>query len=219
MTTHYTPEGGSNKRSSKKRLLNFLAIFVPLIGITVGAYMLVVIFSPSMINVPFVTGKDPEETSKKLTQAAGLYGDRLFIPQINVDVAIVTGKDESVLNKGAWHRKPEQGDPTKTGNFILSAHRFEMGVTPQQTAAKSPFYNINKLKIGDQIYVDYQGKRYAYEIEKKYEVAPTSVAIEDQSKEAKMTLYSCTLGGSSDGRDVFDAKPLGEIAKLEVSSR
>jgi sortase A len=219
MATHYTLKDGAKKRTGKKKVLTFLAIFFPIIGIVAGAYILFVIYSPTFINVPLISGRSGDETSKKLTHTPGTYGDRLFIPQINVDVAIVTGTTIEALDRGSWHRKPELGDPVKGGNFILSAHRFTMGLTPQQTLAKSPFYNIEKLQVGDQIYVDWQGKRYAYEISKEYEVKPNAVYIEDASAIAKMTLYSCTMGGSADGRAVFDAKPLGVVKDLKVSTR
>lgn len=178
-----------------------------LLAIISGAYILLIVLSPG-VGSPFLTGRAADATAKKLEQKPD--GDRLYLPQINVDVAIVSGADESALEKGAWHRKAEQGDPVKGGNFILSAHRFVMSFTPQGTAVKSPFYNIDKLVVGDKITVDYQGKRYEYEITKKYSVPPTAIEIEAPSKEAKLTLYSCTLEGSSDGRDVIEARPLFE---------
>ncbi len=172
--------------------------------VAVGCYVLFTAVSPAL-SLPAVTGRNPDETKTRLAAKPGAYGDRLFIPQINVDVAIVTGGDERVLEKGAWHRHPENGNPTSGGNFVLSAHRFVMSMTPQGTAIKSPFYNIDKLKIGDRLSVDYHSRRYEYQITRKYTVAPTDVAIENRSLEPKMTLYSCTLGGEKDGRDVIEA--------------
>lgn len=106
-----------------------------------------------------------------------------------MDEAIVEGDAEAVLEKGAWHRRPENGNPEKGGNFVLSAHRFQMGFTPGQTNTKSPFYHIDKLKEGDEIHVDYNYKRYAYVITRKYQVDRYAISIEDPSKETKMTLF------------------------------
>lgn len=139
-------------------------------------------------------------------------GDRVIIPKIGVNVPINTGGAEA-LNDGAWHRFPERGDPVKGGNFILSAHRFEIGLTPGETARKSPFYHIEKMNVGDQVIVDFHKKRYAYEITQMKEVKPNQVEIEAPSDEAKMTLYTCTLKGETDGREVVIAKPLGEVDK------
>lgn len=134
--------------------------------------------------------------------------NRLYIPTIGVDVAVVEGDSEAVLDKGAWHRQPQNGSPEKGGNFVLSAHRFQLGLTPQQTSAKSPFYHIEKLQTGDKIQVDYNGKRYNYEVVKKYKVDRFAVGIEGPSDEAKMTLYSCDIRGEQAGREVVEAKPI-----------
>jgi sortase A len=131
---------------------------------------------------------------------------RIIIPKIGVDIAFLTGNDSATLDQGAWWRYPERGDPVKGGNFILSAHRFKLGWTPAKTRAKSPFYNINKLVAGDKIYIDFKGQRYTYTVTRTYAVTPQTVSIEAPSDEPKLTLYSCTLKGALDGRDVIEAK-------------
>jgi sortase A len=192
-----------------------LAWFIALVLLVSGAYVLVVTFAPASSN-SILTGRPENSTLQKLEKPPGTNSDRLYIPQINVDVAIVKGNNANVLEQGAWHRKPENGDPEKGGNFVLSAHRFVMSFTPQGTAEKSPFYNIDKLAPKDQIYVDYQGKRYKYTIEKKYSVPPDASKIEAPSDSAKLTLYSCTLEGSANGRDVIEAVPIEpETADLD----
>ena len=110
------------------------------------------------------------------------------------------------MEHGAWWRKPENGNPKDGGNFVLSAHRFIMGLTPQQTLRKSPFYNIDKLTVGDEIIIDYNGVRYNYVISEKQSVKPDAVEIEQLTDQPQLTLYSCTLGGANDGRDVIIAK-------------
>lgn len=181
-----------------------------------GVYLLLLSFAPSL-NIPLISGKAPDETQKKL-ELLPSSEDRLYIPQINVNVAIVTGSTEVALEKGAWHRRPENGDPVKGGNFILSAHRFIMAFTPQGVAEKSPFYNIDKLKDGDKFFVDFKGKRYAYEIKRIYSVKPNAIEIENPSDKPILTLYSCTLKGSADGRDVIEAVNLGEVRVTSSNS-
>jgi LPXTG-site transpeptidase (sortase) family protein len=191
----------------RRRWLHVLVTIGIVALLAAGSYVLLTVFAPTM---PVLSGRAPDETKEKLLKPAGTFGNRLFIPQINVDVAIYTGRDASVLEKGAWHRKPENGDPVHGGNFVLSAHRFVMSFTPQGTAIKSPFYNIGRLAIGDRIFVDFEHKRYQYEISEKYTVKPDGVEVEAPTKDPQLTLYSCTLQGSSDGRDVLEAKPVNE---------
>ena len=132
--------------------------------------------------------------------------NRLYIPKIDINLPYGQG-DEHVMEYGAWWRRPENGNPKDGGNFILSAHRFIMGLTPEQTLRKSPFYNIDKLALGDEITIDYQGARYVYVISKIYAVKPNAVEIENRTDESQLTLYSCTLGGAADGREVIIATP------------
>ncbi len=199
------------EHKKNRHIVGIITTIVIILLLGAGGYILLLSFAPSLTN-EIVTGRAPDATQKKLEQPAGVEGDRLFIPQINVDVAIVTGSTEAALEKGAWHRHPENGDPVKGGNFVLSAHRFIMSFTPQGVAQQSPFYNIDKLNEKNKIFVDFQGKRYAYEIKRKYSVKPNAVEIEAQTDDAKLTLYSCTLGGSADGRDVIEAVKIGEVA-------
>lgn len=193
------------KNNGKRALIRGGMGLAALLLILGGVYIILTVFSPGL---PLLSGRAPDETAKKLRDAPGAHGNRLFIPQINVDVAVVEGNTEAALEKGAWHRRPENGNPEKGGNFVLSAHRFVMSFTPQGTAVKSPFYNIDKLKVGDTLSVDYNGKRYEYEIKRKYSVKPTAVEIEGPSETPKLTLYSCTLQGSQDGREVIEAVPV-----------
>ena len=132
--------------------------------------------------------------------------NRLYIPKIDINLPYEQG-DEHVMEYGAWWRRPENGNPKDGGNFILSAHRFIMGLTPEQTLRKSPFYNIDKLALDDEITIDYQSERYVYVISKIYAVKPNAVEIENRTDESQLTLYSCTLGGASDGREVIVATP------------
>ena len=141
-----------------------------------------------------------ETPEQKITE------NRLYIPKIDVNLPYNTGGAE-VMEYGAWWSKPENGNPADGGNFVLSAHRFSMGHTPGQTIVKSPLYTIDKLAISDRLVVDYNGKRYEYIINDIITVKPDAVDIENRTTETQLTLYSCTLGGTYDGRIVIIAKP------------
>jgi len=143
------------------------------------------------------------------SEQPSVHENRLYIPAINVDVAIAEGGTEA-LEKGAWHRKPQNGNPEKGGNFVLSAHRFQIGFTPGQTQERSPFYHIDKLQPGEEIIVDWNGTRYHYTVAQTYKVDRHAVAIEAPSETPKLTLYSCDLAGEQAGREVIEAKPVDQ---------
>lgn len=170
-----------------------------------GLYMLSLVAAP--IAAPMLTMKpidvkalpSPEET-----------GDRIVIPKIGVNIAY--GKGEASLDSGAEWRMPGNGNPMDGGNFVIAAHRFSIQPTPLATIEKSPFYHIDKLADGDKVLIDYQGKRYGYEIKRKYTVKPTQIEIEARTTEPTLTLYSCGLEGAEGDRLVIEAKRLGEVA-------
>lgn len=144
------------------------------------------------------------------TITPGSRGDRLYIPEIGIDIAILEGNNSDVLNQGAWHRQPQNGDPKKGGNFVLSAHRFILGWTPLQSRAKSPFFRINTLKVGDQFFVDFKSTRYVYKVSRLYDVPRTATEIELPSAKPKLTLYACGPRGETAGKIVVEAISLGK---------
>ena len=181
-------------KNHQKKLFLGLGI----ISFASGIYLVVLLRSPSVFD-------EAQAFTPQQLQSIKVDQNRVIIPKIGVNITYLSGNDD-VLEKGAWWRYPERGNPVKGGNFILSAHRFSLGLTPGQTRTKSPFYHIEKLQVGDEIVVDYEGKRYEYGITEKFNVTPDQVSIESASEEAKLTLYSCTLKGSADGRVVLIAK-------------
>lgn len=190
-----------------RQLITDYKVLAGLGGVGIGIYLLALSLWPMLVNSPLAQTSRQAATYRKLGGIPGLNGNRLYIPQIGLDVAIVEGNDESALRKGAWHRQPQHGNPSIGGNFILSAHRFQLGYTPQGTLKKSPFYAINKLEPGHKLWVDYQGQRYEYVVSRRYAVKSSQTEIESSSSTPKLTLYSCTLRGAADGREVIEAVP------------
>lgn len=179
-----------NKKGWQRILLAIVAICL----FIAGAYMLITAVAPSIVVRPTKIAAIKLDKKK----------DQVIIPQLGIQEGIYQGGPE-VLENGTWHRYPERGKPG-VGNFILSGHRFIMGNTPGETLRKSPFYNLGKMKVGDPLYIDWRGRRYTYKITKTYQVKPNEVSIEAPSKKHKLTLYTCTLSGSADGRLVIEAE-------------
>lgn len=186
------------KKPGSKNAWRLVILFFAVLCAGIGGYILLLLSSPKVVEFTAKEWNGPPPTTD-------ISENRLYIPKIKLNIAYATGGQE-VLDDKAWHRFPERGDPEKGGNFILSGHRFELGLTPQQTIRKSPFYNIDQLQVDDDLFVDFNKRRYKYQIVEKFAVKPTQVEIEAPSDEAKLTLYTCTLGGEADGREVLIAK-------------
>ena len=167
-------------------------------------YFVLLYYSPSLPSIPVISASAIDlDTRDDNTDMR----NRIQVQRLNLEVPYYNGESD-VLNKGAWHRYPQNGNPENGGNFVLAAHRFELGLTPNQTKQKSPFYHIDGLQDGDEIKVMYNGKWYTYKVNKKYEVPATALYIENRSNEPKLTLYSCSLEGAAAGRYVIEAKPI-----------
>lgn len=172
-----------------------------IVVVIVSGYVLFLQFSPQK---KILSGHDQELFLARIKKEQNV--DKLIIPKISVDSPILSG-DERVLENSVWHRFPDRGNPKDGGNFILAAHRYVFAWIPQRVNEQSILYNITKLNIGDMIYVDWQGQRYQYSVTEKRQVSPQEVSIEEKSKVPILTLYSCTLNGERDGREVIIARP------------
>lgn len=182
-------------------------MFLALSLMSAGVYLFFLVQSPEIL---------ADQSNSDQIESSLVENNENFIKieRINLLVPFHEGDSELTLESGAWHRFPERGDPEKGGNFILSAHRFQLGITPNDTKDRSPFYHIDKLQEDDVIDIFYNNSWYKYKISKSYSVEPDAVEIEEPSDEAKLTLYSCSLAGSADGRVVIEASPIlstGEI--------
>jgi len=185
-------------------------VTLPIAGAIFGGYLLFSSLGPAL---PIYAGA-PDQTAQKLTTSKpALNENRLYIPKINLDIATAAVEDSeaSASGVGAVQRSPGSGNPKDGGNYILAAHRFQLGLTPQQTRAKSPFYHMDQLSTGDEIYVDYGGIRYAFKITERKFVDPTTLDVEAKTDKDQLTLYSNELSGPAATREVVVAEPTGMI--------
>lgn len=194
---HYQQGQGTVK---SRRPLVLLVVAVLLL--VTGSYLLFLVQSPSLPLGPLNLISRPQSSSQT--------DNFVEIPTLKLKVPFATGSDASVLDKGAWWRYPERGDPQTGGNFILSAHRFRLALTPWATRNSSPFYHLDQVKVGDTINVTFNGKKYAYHVTKLYSVPSNATQIEAPSATPKLTLYSCSLLGQADGRYVVEATPVAD---------
>ncbi|HEX7963596.1 MAG TPA: class E sortase [Candidatus Saccharimonadales bacterium] len=136
------------------------------------------------------TGDRMQKLSARLNVPAGSVpasttGNRLVVPSMLLDTPINEGTDLRALRSGTW-RRPNGSAPDKGGNTIIVGHRFTY------TNPRGTFYFLNKVKVGDQIGVFWNGKRYLYKAASISVVPPTDVAVEAPTKNAQLTLYTCT---------------------------
>lgn len=123
----------------------------------------------------------------------------LKVSAMRVNSAVLEGKSSGTLDKGLW-RIPGTSTPDKGGNTVISAHRWKWG----PSSGKS-FYDINKVSVGDQIELTWQGKLYVYKVSNIQTVTPDKVEILSNTAQPKLTLFSCAPLFSSKYRLVVEA--------------
>jgi sortase A len=114
--------------------------------------------------------------------------DHVVIPAMLLDTSILEGtvaNQYKTLDKGIW-RWPHGSTPDKGGNTVLIGHRFTY------TNPRGIFYFLNKIKPGDEIGVWWHNNRYVYRVSETKVVHPTDTAIEANTSDARLTLFTCT---------------------------
>ena len=131
------------------------------------------------------------------------YPDYILNPDMEMPVKTVDGRDYigtlSIPNLGIllpvqseWNYPNLRVSPCRysgtayKGNFVICAHNYDRH-----------FGQINNLSYGDKIsFLDLDGNRFSYIIEEVETLRPTAVE-EMISDEWDLTLFTCTLGGST----------------------
>jgi sortase A len=144
--------------------------------------------------LPVATQRVNAMTSAPTAQKLITVG-QLSIPRLKVKTTIYKGVTDTQFDRGVgfW---PGTAPPGTRGNLVIGGHR---------TAAKRPFYNIEKMKRGDIITVNRPGKSFTYKVTKVFVVRPTAMWIVEPTTSSILTLFTCHPRGSTSMRYVVRA--------------
>lgn len=164
------------------RLFNVLLSFVLII---LAAYIIVWPFLPSISwwaqhDAPVISAiARPTSNRQQIPDT-----NTLIIPALGLQEAILEGDSEYTVNGGVW-RRPKSSTPAAGSNTVLVGHRFTY-------SGKSVFYNLDKVKTGDEILVYWDEKAYTYKVESAIVLPPEAVEVEAPTDDSVLTLYTCT---------------------------
>ncbi len=185
-------------RFSNSRRLSALLVVV-LFGL--GVYGLVLLQSPELlINHASAAAHSAEEEF--------ISNNQNFIEIEDLSLVVPFAKDNAPSSSAVWQRYEDVGNPEQGGNFILTAQRFKLGLTPSATKEQSPFYNLDKLHEKDTIKVYYNTKWYSYEVTKVFSAKANDDKVEATSANAKLTLFASGNDGNPDYGVVIEATPV-----------
>jgi LPXTG-site transpeptidase (sortase) family protein len=114
-------------------------------------------------------------------------GNAISIPHIGTKKPVLQLPNLDPLLNEFW-MLPWGSTPEKGNNTILVAHSYN-----QQKGKQWPnvLFDLDKVKIGEKITFDWQGKIYIYEVVDNRQFDAKDVYIEDDTKESVLTIYGC----------------------------
>jgi len=121
----------------------------------------------------------------------------------------VTNNIQSGLQNGVVVH-PISHSPGNFGNFFLTGHSSYYAW--DKGRFKDVFALLHEVKVGDQIEVYWEGKKYVYKIKAEEVVPPTAVEVLNQPKDKFLiTLMTCTPVGTNKNRLILT----GELKSQE----
>jgi len=195
-------------KTPQKYLFRALQIIIFLIGLYLVIYPIVprlryYLLYQNENSYPYQSELAPAEDTE-VEQKSIPAENRLVIPSIHVDMPIVEGSSDKVLDLGVWHR-PGTGTPGNA-NMVLTGHRVGYAFLPDDVKNSTSFYNLDKLQEGDFVILYWGQKEYDYEITGFEIVPPDMMEVESQKVGERLTLYTCHPIGSNAQRLVYYAK-------------
>ncbi len=117
--------------------------------------------------------------SNKQLKVSGQIGE-LIIPRMGAILPIVEGTDDASLKRGVGHYIGYGTvKPGETGHVVLSGHR------------DTVLRGVGDLKIGDRLYVKFQGNIYTYQIRKTWITTEDDRTVIVPIKKPVLSLTTC----------------------------
>ncbi len=201
----------AKKKLSLRGLNNALTVIVVLFAV----YIMVIPFWPS-IKYRLITSRRPAPVYGTLGQTRAdpasptptplpiPQDNRIVIPSSHIDQPIIEGYGLWVIEDGgSWRKNLWVESPKDIGNTVIIGHRFTY---------KNPegaFYNLDKVAVGDDIAIYWQGEELLYTVAEIKIVAPEAVEVEAATSDRRLTLYTCTPLVTAENRLVVVAFPKG----------
>ena len=227
---YHKPDNHSQPKTPKPRHPHKLPSRVRpiLTGLATFAFLIALFKAPVIISQLNYVHQNTSQTPAATTASSVVPPDpTITIPKINVHAPVIY--EENTRNENQILTDLQSGVvhyaytalPGQPGNAVIFGHSSEDWWVPGNY--KFVFVLLDKLQTGDQFSVDYQSKRYVYQVTGSKVVEPTDLSVLDQNVSTPtLTLITCTPPGTSWKRLVVTAKqilpnPSGAVASTGPS--
>ncbi len=211
-----------------RKLKRFIPIFAGAIAILLVLFLQYnrLIFAPIMAYVSPGNTSDGGITALDPTITTAVGDDnRLMIPKLNVDVPVHFGipNDDASINEAMENGVAQfsipgaSAMPGQIGNLVITGH--SAGDIYSNNQYKFIFSGLERLSVGDLVYIDYNGVRYTYSVTKFQTVEPNDVsALVYDTDKPMLTLITCTPLGTARYRLLVTAEQINPAPSGEVQT-
>lgn len=135
----------------------------------------------------------PNASESKDFQNSKVSFYTVSIPKLKIDNAVVQIGGEDLSKNLVQY--PGTALPGKNGNAVIFGHSIlPIFYNPKNYMAI--FSTLPTLKVGDDIFVNYDGIAYNFKVEELFEIYPTDIQILEQNPaDSFLTLVTCTPPG------------------------
>ncbi len=113
---------------------------------------------------------------------------------------VVDGENANAMERGFWYY-PLSPPPGQRGNTVIIGHRF-LHIPPR----RDTFFNLEEVKIGDEIVLKQQDDEYKYTVINIRVVDKNDTSILADTTDYRITLITCTPLWTSEKRLVVTGK-------------
>lgn len=196
----------------------------------IGTFLFLLLLFKSQViisQIRYLLAKDDAPISAPAVTANAVDPNPIItIPKINVSAPVVY---EPSINEAQIQRSLQNGvvhygstpKPGQPGNAVIVGHSSNDLWQPGNY--KFVFVLLDKLSPGDTFSVNYESKKYVYEVTETKVVKPTDLSVLAPTNEPSITLITCFPPGTSYERLIVRAKqtspaPIATNASIEASS-
>jgi LPXTG-site transpeptidase (sortase) family protein len=214
----HSPEPQTQHIQSVKKLksANFKALFLSAFKI-LAIFISIFIFCFTLLNFPAILIKtkyfvNVESKKTEITVKDPMLSymqsknNQLFIPKIDIEAPVIWNVPDNetlpILKNGVAHYL-NTALPGQAGNIFISGHSsnywWEKGDYNQI------FVLLDKLEIGDKIYINYGNRIHKYMVTDKKVVNPKNLDVLKQTQNRTLSLMTCVPIGTNLNRLVVTA--------------
>lgn len=190
---------------------SFLFLFLGVLFI-MFSFFSAVGFVPELVEGSLVLDKTTEIAEASAVTTESNDPLHISIPSVGIDVNVLNPQSRDIgvldeaLNKGAVHY-PKTGSLVENANIFIFGHSsFLPNVINKNYQA---FNNLNKVELGDEIFVDSNDTRYVYRVTFVELAKAEEIQIDLSRGTRKLTLSTCNSFGTELERYIVEALFVG----------